>query len=173
MTLVVCVLGVGTALAVWATPQIVGLYSSDTSGRHEAFQLTVVFARFLLPQIFFYGLFGIYGQVLNAREKFGAMMWTPVLNNVVLIGMFGAYLCFVTVPQRVEDITADPCAAFWVSAPQPGSPLQALALIPFVTGRRLPVPPALRLARHRPGHEHPRREGGPCCSSLPTRSPTP
>ncbi|MGW4890861.1 murein biosynthesis integral membrane protein MurJ [Kitasatospora sp. NPDC004240] len=130
VTLVVCVLGVGTALAVWAAPQIVGLYMRDTPDGHESFELTVTFARFLLPQIFFYGLFGIYGQVLNAREKFGAMMWTPVLNNVVLIGMFAAYLGLMTVPDRVEDITADQVRLLGIGTTA-GIIVQALALIPF------------------------------------------
>ncbi|MBB4711848.1 putative peptidoglycan lipid II flippase [Streptomyces luteogriseus] len=131
VTLVLCVLAAGTALAVWAAPQIVGLYMRDTADGHEAFELTVVFARFLLPQIFFYGVFGILGQVLNAREKFGAMMWTPVLNNVVLIGMFGAYLGLMTVPDRVEDITAGQVRLLGLGTTA-GIAVQALALIPFV-----------------------------------------
>ncbi|MGP3950614.1 murein biosynthesis integral membrane protein MurJ [Streptomyces sp. 7N604] len=131
VTLVLCVLGVGTALAVWVAPQIVGLYMRDTPEGHEAFELTVMFARFLLPQIFFYGLFSILGQVLNAREKFGAMMWTPVLNNLVLIGMFGAYLGLMTIPDRVEDITATQVRLLGLGTTT-GIALQALALIPFV-----------------------------------------
>ncbi|MGW1492944.1 murein biosynthesis integral membrane protein MurJ [Streptomyces sp. NPDC002402] len=131
VTLVLCVLGAGTALAVWAAPEIVGLYMRDTPDSHEAFQLTVVFARFLLPQIFFYGLFSILGQVLNAREKFGAMMWTPVLNNVVLIGMFCVYLGLMTVPDRVEDITTTQVRLLGIGTTA-GIALQALALIPFV-----------------------------------------
>ncbi|MFE1148716.1 murein biosynthesis integral membrane protein MurJ [Streptomyces albidoflavus] len=130
VTLVVCVLGVGTALAVWAAPEIVGLYMRDTPGSHEAFELTVTFARFLLPQIFFYGLFGIYGQVLNAREKFGAMMWTPVLNNVVLVAMFAAYLGLMAAPGRVEDITAEQVRLLGIGTTA-GVALQALALVPF------------------------------------------
>jgi putative peptidoglycan lipid II flippase len=130
VTLVVCVLGMGTALAVWAAPQIVGLYMRDTRDSHEAFELTVTFARFLLPQIFFYGLFSIYGQVLNAREKFGAMMWTPVLNNVVLVGMFAAYLGLMTVPDQVEDITADQVQLLGIGTTA-GIAVQALALVPF------------------------------------------
>ncbi|MEW2393817.1 murein biosynthesis integral membrane protein MurJ [Streptomyces venezuelae] len=131
ITLVVCVLGAGTALAVWAAPQIVGLYMRDTAENHEAFALTVVFARFLLPQIFFYGLFAILGQVLNAREKFGAMMWTPVLNNVVLVTMFGAYLGLMTVPDNVQDITAEQVRLLGIGTTL-GIALQALALVPFV-----------------------------------------
>lgn len=131
VTLVLCVLAVGTALAVWAAPQIVSLYMRDTPGNHEAFELTVVFARFLLPQIFFYGVFGMLGQVLNAREKFGAMMWTPVLNNAVLIGMFAVYLGMMTVPDRVGDISEAQVRLLGLGTTC-GIALQALALVPFV-----------------------------------------
>ncbi|WP_202918390.1 murein biosynthesis integral membrane protein MurJ [Streptomyces cavernae] len=130
VTLVVTVLAVGTALAVWAAPGIVGIYMRDTPEKHQEFELTVTFARFLLPQIFFYGLFGIYGQVLNAREKFGAMMWTPVLNNVVLIGMFGVYLGMMTIPEGVEDITDTQVRLLGIGTTA-GIAVQALALIPF------------------------------------------
>ncbi|MFF5438098.1 murein biosynthesis integral membrane protein MurJ [Streptomyces achromogenes] len=130
VTLVVCVLGAGTALAVWAAPQIVGVYMRDTGDNHEAYELTVTFARYLLPQVFFYGLTGIYGQVLNAREKFGAAMWTPVLNNVVLVAMFAAYLGLMTVPGRVTDITAGQVRLLGIGTTA-GIAVQALALIPF------------------------------------------
>ncbi|MFF8926347.1 murein biosynthesis integral membrane protein MurJ [Streptomyces longwoodensis] len=130
VTLVVSVLAVGTLLAVWAAPQIVGVYMRDTPARHEAFQLTVVFARFLLPQIFFYGLFGMLGQVLNARERFGAMMWTPVLNNVVLTAMFGLYLGLMTVPRQVEDVTGAQVRLLGLGTTA-GIAVQALALVPF------------------------------------------
>ncbi|WP_330458880.1 murein biosynthesis integral membrane protein MurJ [Streptomyces sp. NBC_00820] len=130
VTLVVTVLALGTALAVWAAPEIVSLYIRDTPDRHEAYRLTVVFARFLLPQIFFYGLFSICGQVLNAREKFGAMMWTPVLNNVVLIAMFGAYLGMMTVPHTVAEVTGT--QVWWLGiGTTAGIAVQALALLPF------------------------------------------
>ena len=31
------------------------------------------------------GVHVVMGQILNARGRFGAMMWTPVLNNIVII----------------------------------------------------------------------------------------
>ncbi|MEU9330581.1 murein biosynthesis integral membrane protein MurJ [Streptomyces canus] len=130
VTLTMSVLGVGTLLAVWAAPQIISLYQSDSPANREAFQLTVVFARFLLPQIFFYGLFSILGQVLNARDKFGAMMWTPVLNNVVLISMFGVYLGMMTVPDSVQDITQTQVTLLGAGTTI-ALAIQALALIPF------------------------------------------
>ncbi|WP_244420104.1 murein biosynthesis integral membrane protein MurJ [Streptomyces hygroscopicus] len=131
VTLVLSVLAVGTVLSVWAAPQIVALYTPDTPGQHAAFELTVVFARFLLPQIFFYGLFFILGQVLNARSKFGAMMWTPVLNNIVLITMFGIYLGLLAGPDRVEDITPGQIDLLGFVTTG-GIAVQGLALIPFV-----------------------------------------
>ncbi|MFJ8885846.1 murein biosynthesis integral membrane protein MurJ [Streptomyces sp. NPDC102402] len=89
LTLCVLALLVLTGTAVWAAPAIVGLYSDYPPEQHA---MTVAFARYCLPQIFFLGLFTLLGQVLNARGRFGAMMWTPVLNNVVVIAVFGLYL---------------------------------------------------------------------------------
>ncbi|WP_037872111.1 murein biosynthesis integral membrane protein MurJ [Streptomyces sp. SPB074] len=130
VTLVLVVLGIGSLAAVLAAPQIVSVYLPDTPDQHEAYQLTVTFARYLLPQIFFYGLYAIYGQVLNARERFGAMMWTPVLNNFVLIAMFGGYLTLLTVPSEVAGVTA--LHVRWLGIGTTGAlALQALALIPF------------------------------------------
>lgn len=131
VTLTLAVLGTGSLLAVWAAPQIIGVYQRDTPGNHAAFELTVVFARFLLPQIFFYGMYGILGQVLNARNRFGAMMWTPVLNNLLLIAVFGWYAGAMTAADGVHGIT--PAQVTLLGA---GTTLalavQAVALGPFV-----------------------------------------
>ncbi|MFJ9592342.1 murein biosynthesis integral membrane protein MurJ [Streptomyces virginiae] len=78
-----------TAAAVLAAPLIVSVYT-DYDGAQAS--TTVALARYCLPQILFYGLFTLLGQVLNARGRFGAMMWTPVLNNFVIIGVFGLFL---------------------------------------------------------------------------------
>ena len=47
--------------------------------------LMVIFAYFFIPQIFFYGMDSLLGAILNVRGRFGANMWTPVINNVVVI----------------------------------------------------------------------------------------
>ncbi|TGB13772.1 murein biosynthesis integral membrane protein MurJ [Streptomyces sp. MZ04] len=130
VTLVLCVLGAGTALATWAAPEIISVYQRDTAATHDAFELTVTFARFLLPQIFFYGVFSIFGQVLNARNRFGAMMWTPVLNNLVLISMFGLYLGLMTAPEQVSDVTDTQVRLLGIGTTL-ALALQALALIPY------------------------------------------
>ena len=47
LTLILCVLGAGTVLAVLAAPEIASLYISDNPAHHGAYALTVVFCRFL------------------------------------------------------------------------------------------------------------------------------
>ena len=41
---------------------------------------------------FFYGVFVLVGQVLNARRSFGPMMWAPITNNLVVIVVLAIYL---------------------------------------------------------------------------------
>ncbi|MDH6116166.1 putative peptidoglycan lipid II flippase [Kitasatospora sp. GAS204B] len=131
ITLVLCVLGVGTVLAVLAARQIVSLYMPDSPHDHGAFELTVVLARFLLPQIFFYGLYAVLGQALNARGRFGAMMWTPVLNNVILISLFGLYLWLVASPLTVTEVTPAQVRLLGIGTTA-GIVVQALALVPYL-----------------------------------------
>ena len=49
----------------------------------------IAFARYCLPQVFFYGMFVLVGQVLNARGRFGPMMWAPIANNVISVAVLG------------------------------------------------------------------------------------
>ena len=44
--------------------------------------------RYCLPQIFFLGLFALLGQIANAKDRFGPMMWAPVINNLLAIALF-------------------------------------------------------------------------------------
>ncbi|MGH3246959.1 MAG: lipid II flippase MurJ, partial [Trebonia sp.] len=78
---------VATALA----GPIVGLYGSNITdpGEHR---VMLEFAYFFIPQIFFYGMDSLLGAILNVRGVFGPNMWTPVINNVVVILVAGLYL---------------------------------------------------------------------------------
>lgn len=51
----------------------------------DAVTLTTIFAWICLPQVFFYGLYTLLGQVLNARGIFWPYVWAPVLANLVAI----------------------------------------------------------------------------------------
>ncbi|MFI9150274.1 murein biosynthesis integral membrane protein MurJ [Streptomyces sp. NPDC053367] len=128
----VCVLALLalTAAAVWAAPVIIGVYT-DYAGEQAA--MTTAFARYCLPQIFFLGLFTLLGQVLNARGRFGAMMWAPVLNNLVVIGVFGVYLALAM--GGGDTLTATETAVLgWGTTA--GIAVQALALVPALRAAR-------------------------------------
>lgn len=64
---------------------VVPIMSLSTSFSGRQLELSITFGLFLLPQIFFYGLFSLLGQVLNAHNSFKAYAWAPVVNNVVAI----------------------------------------------------------------------------------------
>jgi putative peptidoglycan lipid II flippase len=88
-------LGLITLLLTLAVPAIVWLYSAAgwKSPQLEAqYQSMIMLAYYCMPQVFFYGVHVLAGQVLNARDKFGPMMWAPIANNVVSIMVLLLYL---------------------------------------------------------------------------------
>ncbi|MEV6547122.1 murein biosynthesis integral membrane protein MurJ [Streptomyces sp. NPDC051597] len=119
-----------TAVAVLAAPRIVDVYTDYTGAQRD---LTVAFARYCLPQILFYGLFTLFGQVLNARGRFGAMMWTPVLNNLVVIAVFGLYLATAGTSGDTLSATDTRILGWGTTA---GIAVQALALVPALSAAR-------------------------------------
>jgi putative peptidoglycan lipid II flippase len=91
MSATVVVLGLFTILTVVIAPLLVRIFATGYIGRPE-FHLTVLFMRYCLPQIFFLGLFALYGQIANAKGRFGPMMWAPILNNLLAISIFAWFL---------------------------------------------------------------------------------
>lgn len=83
ITLSIVFLGGVTLVLTLASPLVVEAFAGTMS--HGWYRLTVAFAYWCLPQIFFYGMYTVLGQILNARENFGPYMWAPVLNNVVSV----------------------------------------------------------------------------------------
>ncbi len=78
-----------------AAPLVMRLYlnsSYDCADLTAQRDSAIAFARYCLPQIFFYGMFVLLGQVLNARGRFGPMMWAPIANNVIAILVLVLYL---------------------------------------------------------------------------------
>ncbi|MFJ3663465.1 murein biosynthesis integral membrane protein MurJ [Streptomyces sp. NPDC090119] len=92
LTLVMVALAALTALTMLGAPYLVQALSPTISADPAANEVAVTFTRYFLPSIFFMGIHVVMGQILNARGKFGAMMWTPVLNNLVIIVALGAFL---------------------------------------------------------------------------------
>lgn len=105
ITISIVILGSITLALTIASPLIVKAFTGTMES--EWFRLTVAFTYWCMPQVFFYGLYTVFGQILNAREKFGPYTWAPALNNVVaiigfliILKIFGAYS-----PQVGSDIT--------------------------------------------------------------------
>jgi putative peptidoglycan lipid II flippase len=94
-----------TAILTGASAWVVMLYTDGWSA--EELALGTIFAYWCIPQLFFYGLYTLLGQVLNAREQFGPFMWAPVANNVVSVIGFGIFLVvFGTAPERgITDLS--------------------------------------------------------------------
>lgn len=79
-----------TVLLTAGSVVLVTIYASELDPRW--FALAVTFALWCVPQLFFYGMYTLLGQVLNARGIFGPYMWAPAANNVVAIVGLLAYL---------------------------------------------------------------------------------
>nr|WSX78141.1 murein biosynthesis integral membrane protein MurJ [Streptomyces sp. NBC_00899] len=92
LTVVMVALGGIVTVTVLAAPLLVKLMSAKIADNPDTYNVAIAFARYCMPTIFFMGVHVVMGQVLNARGRFGAMMWTPVLNNIVVIFTFGMFI---------------------------------------------------------------------------------
>ncbi|MFD3562566.1 murein biosynthesis integral membrane protein MurJ [Streptomyces sp. NPDC058686] len=135
LTLVMVALGVIVAVAVFAAPLLIRLMSTPIANEPAANNVAVTFARYCLPTIFFMGVHVVMGQILNARGKFGAMMWTPVLNNIVMIFTFGMFIYVYGTAAasqvHVNTIPADGVRLLGIGTLL-GLTVQALAMIPYL-----------------------------------------
>jgi putative peptidoglycan lipid II flippase len=80
--------------ATLAAPLLVNLYaqSGERGFTPDGIALATALAYWCLPQIFFYSLYSLLGQVLNARNVFGPFTWAPALNNVIAIAGIGVFI---------------------------------------------------------------------------------
>ena len=122
-----------TVIAMIAAPILVSLYAPTFEDR--AREITIAFTLYCLPQILFYGLFGILGQVTNAKERFGPMMWSPIANNLAVIALFGYFLTLAD-DLSVGTITDQQVMILGIGTTI-GIALQALLLIPYIKGSGL------------------------------------
>lgn len=83
VTLAVSGFVVVTVASTAAAGLLVRAYTDRLSG--TALDLAVFFAVVTIPQLFFYAMYALLGQVLNARGRFAAFGWAPAIANVVAI----------------------------------------------------------------------------------------
>ncbi|MGW3358170.1 murein biosynthesis integral membrane protein MurJ [Streptomyces bungoensis] len=142
LTLVMVALAALTGLAMFAAPLLVRMLSNPVATNPAANDVAVTFTRYFLPSIFFMGIHVVMGQILNARGKFGAMMWTPVLNNVVIIVTLGMFIwVYGTAANSHMTVTSIPPQGQRLLGVGVllGLVVQALAMIPYLreTGFRI------------------------------------
>jgi putative peptidoglycan lipid II flippase len=90
LSLMVYGLGAVTLAATILAPFLVDLFTPGFTADQR--HLAVVFTRFFLPQILFYGVSAASGAVLNIRGRFAAPMWAPLINSLVVIAVGLVYL---------------------------------------------------------------------------------
>ncbi len=131
LTVVTLWLIVVTAVAMAFAPQLVSIYaSSDYTSTHAA--LATAFARWCLPQIVFYGLFTMWSQVLNARGHFAVPMFAPIINNLVSIGTFIAFMNITTQADVIDSTLTSTQIAVLGAGTTLGVIAQACSLIPVL-----------------------------------------
>jgi len=132
LTVATTILLVLSIAAVIAAPWIVDLYTPADYPRAE-YELAVAFARLCLPQIFFYGLYSMLSQVLNARGRFGAPMFAPIANNVIAIATFLLFIAVAGTSAAADGVlTTDQILILGIGTTI-GVVLQALILIPLLS----------------------------------------
>ena len=125
----VTLLGI-TVIATMLAAPIVDLYSGSAMHGHPATEhLAVVFGLFFIPQIFFYGMSSLIGAILNARGSFAAPMWTPIVNNVVVMVVFGLYVAIGGLDKHPGTITGTEVALLGLGTTL-GIVIQTVALLP-------------------------------------------
>ncbi len=85
LSLMVYGLSTITVLALVLAPWLVDLVAPGFSA--EQHEMAVVFSRWFLPQILFYGVSATAGAVLNIRGRFAVTAWAPLCNSLVVIAV--------------------------------------------------------------------------------------
>ncbi|MEY2694844.1 MAG: murein biosynthesis integral rane protein MurJ, partial [Actinomycetota bacterium] len=145
VTLAITVFFAVTVIFTMAAPLLVQLYTSGWS--EDQLALATAFAYWCLPQLFFYGLYSILGEVLNSRSEFGPFMWAPVLNNVVSIaGLVAFILIFGADPAGERAVSLWEADRISLLAGSATLGVAAQALILFVSWKKIGL--ALNLNFH-------------------------
>jgi putative peptidoglycan lipid II flippase len=76
-------------VGVIAAPWIASFYASRLSGEIGAEQQRVItfLLRLFIPQVVLYGIYFMGSALLNAHRRFALPMFTPIINNLVLIAV--------------------------------------------------------------------------------------
>ena len=146
------VLAIATVLAVLAAPLIFRVFSLHPSPavNPETFRRAgTMMSRIFLVQIFFYGLTAIGSALLNARRRFFAAAWAPVLSNVVTIVLLVLIPFMRDGTPKLQDVFHD-TTFFWLFTMSATGGVMAMGLVLIPAIRRAGIP-----FRFRPNFGHP------------------
>jgi putative peptidoglycan lipid II flippase len=130
LTLSIGLLAVATVAVTLAAPLFLWFFAGDWHG--QKFAVAAAFAFWCMPQVFFYGLYTILGQVLNARGSFGPYMWAPVVNNVVAIAGMLVFVALYGAGDRTAQWWTPAAIAVLAGTTTLGVVAQALVLVPVL-----------------------------------------
>lgn len=137
LTLAGTLLFVVTIIAMIAAPLLVLITAAGYDS--EIRTLAILFALLCLPQLFFYGLYNLLGELLNARGVFGPYMWAPVVNNIVGIAGLGAFLMLWGTADGRINVADLSSAQFWLLGGSATLGVIAQALVLVIPMRRAKV----------------------------------
>ena len=143
LTLTALVLGGTAVVLVVFAPALIDLYAGDLSP--EARELAVVFSRFFLPQLLFYGVGAVLAAILNARGSFAAPMFAPVLNNLVVIVTGLAFLAVRGAQELRPGGLTDTEILLLGLGTTLGIIVQTVALVPALRAAGVPLRPRFDL----------------------------
>jgi putative peptidoglycan lipid II flippase len=138
ITVALVLLAVGTAIGTLAAPWIIDAYSGLAGVAHGADHgaqqaLATDLLRWFMPQMFFYGVTALATAMLNARRRFAAAAFAPVLNNIVVIAVLLAVLRIAGDGPTVRSVLDDPVLVLLLGlGTTAGVVAMALVLVPAV-----------------------------------------
>ncbi|GAA1545849.1 hypothetical protein GCM10009678_30640 [Actinomadura kijaniata] len=115
-----------TTVAVVLADELVSLYAGNYTGRQR--EVAVLATRWLLVQIVFIGISGVASAMLNARNRFGAPMWAPVVNNLITMAA-GLWFIHLAGPGRDLGTVTDGQIGALALGSSLGTAVQGLVLV--------------------------------------------
>lgn len=122
------------ALAAVAVLSVIGFAAAPwiarLFARGDSYDVAVTLIRTFMPQMFFYGLTALASAALNARGRFVAAAFAPVLNNIVVIAVLGVVAARWG-SLELSDVRADRALVLTIGlGTTAGIAAMALALLP-------------------------------------------
>lgn len=130
LSLAVILLAVATVITVIAAPLLTMALTTGDTVTPDYRDLITSLSRLMLPMLFFTGMSALVSAVLNTRGHFAAPMWTPILNNLIVIGVGGAYLLLYGATKLDPDQMTPGRIALIGGGTLLGVAVQAAGLIP-------------------------------------------